>query len=160
MSTWPLLIFRSVGQRSVSKVKPILYMLGKGGISVLQTAIFILYFTMHFKCKIDAVLCFRNSVSSSRPFTTKARVSWSDTSNRSWDWPTGNPYHRAHRPISLTVGININVGCRMNLPHSGCFYALGSNDQGHIVFVLSVCMFVCLFVCLLSTLTFAITFEP
>ena len=40
MSTWPLLIFRSVGQRSVSKVKPILYMLGKGGISVLQTAIF------------------------------------------------------------------------------------------------------------------------
>ena len=40
MSTWPLLIFRSVGQRSVSKVKTILYMLGKGGISVLQTAIF------------------------------------------------------------------------------------------------------------------------
>ena len=40
MSTWPLLIFRSVGQRSLSKVKPFLYMLGKGGISVLQTAIF------------------------------------------------------------------------------------------------------------------------
>ena len=36
-----------------------------------------------------------------------------------------------------------------------CFYAPGSNDQGHIVFVLSVC----LFVCLLSTLTFDITFE-
>ena len=34
------MIFRSVGQRSVSKVKPILYMLEKGGISVLQTAIF------------------------------------------------------------------------------------------------------------------------
>ena len=32
-------MIRSVGQRSVSKVKPILYMLGKGGISVLQTAI-------------------------------------------------------------------------------------------------------------------------
>ena len=49
MSTWPLLIFRSVGQKSVSKVKPILtvwkvkpilYVWGKGGISVLQTAIF------------------------------------------------------------------------------------------------------------------------
>ena len=40
MSTWPLLIFRPVGQRSVSKVEPILYMLGKRGISVLQTAIF------------------------------------------------------------------------------------------------------------------------
>ena len=44
------------------------------------------------------------------------------------------------------------------------FYAPGSNDRGHIVFVLSVCLFVCLsvclFVCLLSTLTFAITFEP
>ena len=43
-------------------------------------------------------------------------------------------------------------------------YAPGSNDQGHIVFVLSVCLFfvclfVCLSVCLLSTLTFAITFE-
>ena len=36
------------------------------------------------------------------------------------------------------------------------FYASASNDRGHIVFVLSVC----LFVCLLSTLTFAITFEP
>ena len=35
-----MLIFRSVGQRSVSKVKLILYMLGKGGISVLQTSIF------------------------------------------------------------------------------------------------------------------------
>ena len=35
-------------------------------------------------------------------------------------------------------------------------YAPGSNDRGHIVFVLSVC----LSVCLLSTLTFAITFEP
>ena len=33
----------------------------------------------------------------------------------------------------------------------------GSNDRGHIVFVLSVCLF---FVCLLSTITFAITFEP
>ena len=32
--------FRSVGQRSVSKVKLILHMLGKGGISVLQTSIF------------------------------------------------------------------------------------------------------------------------
>ena len=32
------------------------------------------------------------------------------------------------------------------------FYAPGSNDGGHIVFVLSVC--------LLSTLTFALTFEP
>ena len=40
------------------------------------------------------------------------------------------------------------------------FYAPGSNDRGHIVFVLSVCLSVCLFVCLLSTLTFAITFEP
>ena len=30
------------------------------------------------------------------------------------------------------------------------------NDRGHIVFVLSLC----LFVCLLSTLIFAITFEP
>ena len=40
MSRWPLLIFRSVGQRSGSKVKPILYMLGKGDISVLQTFIF------------------------------------------------------------------------------------------------------------------------
>ena len=28
------------------------------------------------------------------------------------------------------------------------FYAPGSNDRGHIVFVLSVCLFVCLFVCL------------
>ena len=35
------MIFRSVGQRSLLKVKPILYMLGKGGISVLQTAIFL-----------------------------------------------------------------------------------------------------------------------
>ena len=33
------------------------------------------------------------------------------------------------------------------------FYVPGSNDRGHIVFVL--CFF-----CLLSTLTFAITFEP
>ena len=33
-----------MGQRSVSKVKPILYMLGKGGISVLQTAIFLFRF--------------------------------------------------------------------------------------------------------------------
>ena len=44
------------------------------------------------------------------------------------------------------------------------FYAPGSNDRGHIAFVLSVCLFVCLsvclFVCLLSTLTLAITFEP
>ena len=39
-------------------------------------------------------------------------------------------------------------------------YAPGTNDRGHIVFVLSVCLFVCLSVCLLSTLTFAITFEP
>ena len=47
------------------------------------------------------------------------------------------------------------------------FYAPGSNDRGHIVFVLSVCLSECLsvclfvsfFVCLLSTLTFAITFE-
>ena len=31
---------RTVGERSVSKVKPILYMFGKGGISVLQTSIF------------------------------------------------------------------------------------------------------------------------
>ena len=37
------------------------------------------------------------------------------------------------------------------------FYAPGSNDRGHIVFVLSVCLSVCLFVCLLSTLTLAIT---
>ena len=48
---------------------------------------------------------------------------------------------------------------------SGIFiYAPGSNDQGHIVFVLSVCLVffclsVCLPICLLSTLTFAITFE-
>ena len=47
MSTWPLLIFRSVGQRSVLKVKPILYMLGKGGISVLQTAIFIFNWVLY-----------------------------------------------------------------------------------------------------------------
>ena len=48
------------------------------------------------------------------------------------------------------------------------FYAPGTNDRGHIVFVLSVCLSVCLFVCLsvcfsvclLSTLTFAKTFEP
>ena len=32
------------------------------------------------------------------------------------------------------------------------FFALGSNDRGHIVLS-------CLFVCLLSTLTFAVTFE-
>ena len=44
MSRWPLLIFRSVDQRSRSKVMPILYMLGKGGISVLQTFIFFLGF--------------------------------------------------------------------------------------------------------------------
>ena len=55
--------------------------------------------------------------------------------------------------------------------HSLCLYSVKhvlflcpppprSNDLGHIVFVLSVCLFVCLFVCLLSTLTFAITFEP
>ena len=43
MSRWPLLIFRSVGQRSRSKVMSILYMLGKGGISVLQTSIFIFF---------------------------------------------------------------------------------------------------------------------
>ena len=30
----------------------------------------------------------------------------------------------------------------------GCCYAPGSNDRGHIVFVLSVCLSVCLFVCL------------
>ena len=34
------MILRSVGQRSGSKVKPIVNMLGKGGISVLQTSIF------------------------------------------------------------------------------------------------------------------------
>ena len=28
------------------------------------------------------------------------------------------------------------------------YYAPGSNDRGHIVFVLSVCLFVCLSVCL------------
>ena len=40
MNRWSLLTFRSVGQRSRSKVKPTLHMLGKGGICVLQTAIF------------------------------------------------------------------------------------------------------------------------
>ena len=35
------------------------------------------------------------------------------------------------------------------------FYAPGSNDWGHIVFVLSVCVYVCF-----SVLTFAITFKP
>ena len=40
------------------------------------------------------------------------------------------------------------------------FYAPGSNDRGHIAFVLSVCLFVCLSACLLSTLTFVITFDP
>ena len=35
------------------------------------------------------------------------------------------------------------------------FYASGSNDRGHIVFILSVCLSVSLFVCLLSTLTFS-----
>ena len=48
MSRWTLLIFRSVGQRSRSKVMPILYMLGKGGISVLQTSIFSLIFQRIF----------------------------------------------------------------------------------------------------------------
>ena len=41
------------------------------------------------------------------------------------------------------------------IPDMGNF--LWSFDRGHIVFVLSVCLFVCLSVCLLSTLTFAIT---
>ena len=49
MSTWPLLIFRSVGQMSVSKVKPILHMLGKGGISVLQTAIFKVWVVIQYQ---------------------------------------------------------------------------------------------------------------
>ena len=40
MSRWYVLIFRSAGERSRSKVKPILDMLGKGGISVSQTSIF------------------------------------------------------------------------------------------------------------------------
>ena len=44
----------------------------------------------------------------------------------------------------------------MDIPCGKTFYAPRSNDWGHIVFVLSVC----LSVCLLSTLTFAITFEP
>ena len=35
------MITRSVGQRSRSKVTPILDMLGKGGISVSQTSIFL-----------------------------------------------------------------------------------------------------------------------
>ena len=37
------------------------------------------------------------------------------------------------------------------------FYAPGSNDQGHIVFVLSVCLSVCLSV---VNFNLAINFEP
>ena len=44
MSTWPLLIFFSVGQRSVSKVKPILYMLGKGALVFYKQLYFKLIF--------------------------------------------------------------------------------------------------------------------
>ena len=55
------MIFRSVGQRSVSKVKPFLYMLGKGGISVLQTAIFSFTVMPNFAEKVeiavDALSC-------------------------------------------------------------------------------------------------------
>ena len=38
------------------------------------------------------------------------------------------------------------------------FYATGSNDRGHIVFVLSVCLSVCLFVCL-SVVNFNIRYN-
>ena len=40
MSRWSQLIIRSVGQRAMSKVKHTLHMLGKGGISILQTSVF------------------------------------------------------------------------------------------------------------------------
>ena len=52
MSRWPLSIFRSVGQRSSSKVKPILDKLGKGGISVSQTSIFQLYLWPHIDVQV------------------------------------------------------------------------------------------------------------
>ena len=44
MSRWPLLIFRSVGQRSRSKVTPILYMLGKGGGALMFYKHLLVYF--------------------------------------------------------------------------------------------------------------------
>ena len=43
MTPYDIQVSRS---KSVSKVKPILYMFGKGGISVLQTAIF--YLLLHY----------------------------------------------------------------------------------------------------------------
>ena len=61
-------------------------------------------------------------------------------------------------PIVITLSVRLSV-CQKTLTLAITFYASRSNDRGHIVFVLSVCLFVCLFVCLLSTLTFAITFE-
>ena len=39
-------------------------------------------------------------------------------------------------------------GFNVILSDLSAFYAPGSNDRGHIVFVLSVCLFVCLSVCL------------
>ena len=50
MSRWPLLIFRSVGQRSLSRIKRILYMLEKGTLVFYKH----LYFTF-------VILCSRSS---------------------------------------------------------------------------------------------------
>ena len=58
-----------------------------------------------------------------------------------------------------TREIFFKVRGQMLRSHTKHSYAPGSNDRGHVVFVLSVRLFVCLFVCLLSTFTFAITFE-
>ena len=50
---------------------------------------------------------------------------------------------------------NCEIWC-IYIMKSGYFYAPGSNYRGHIVFVLSVCLYVRLY----STLTFAVTIEP
>ena len=56
MNRWPLLIFRSVGQRSVSKVKPILYMLGKGALMFYEHLYFF-YFSVIQTDIIQSIYC-------------------------------------------------------------------------------------------------------
>ena len=69
-------------------------------------------------------------------------------------------FHRAQRNYFLDILSKFICWCIYWCKLSNCgniFYAPGSIDPGHILFLS--CLFVCLSVCLLSTLTLAITFE-
>ena len=60
-------------------------------------------------------------------------------------------------PSSISLSVRLSVTKNLNLAHKALFYAPGSNDRRHIVFILSVCLFVCLSVVNFNLWT--ITFE-